>query len=283
MREGAGRAGVNVSRVCRRLQMTRQNYYQRRTARQRRVVDEELVVALVVARRQRHPRLGTRKLDHVIGPELAAAGVGIGRDRLFALLRARGLLVPRVRAEYPCTTSSYHLLPVFQNRIKALQPTQPNEVWVGDITYLRTLEGFLYLALLTDKFSRKIVGYHCGDTLEAIGCLQALNVALAELPAGAQPIHHSDRGSQYCCHEYVHRLGAAGLAISMTEADHCAENALAERLNGILKAEYGLGTQMDSKPQARKMVAQAVALYNTERPHTALKYQTPAAVHSLAA
>jgi transposase InsO family protein len=263
--------------------MSRQNYYACRQERQRRAVDEGLLVALVRVERQRQPRLGGRKLHHLIRQELVKAGIKVGRDRFFEVLRAHSLLLAPVPAEYPCTTHSNHYLPVYGNRIKGLAVQQPNEVWVGDLTYLRTVEGFLYLALLTDKWSRKIVGYHCGDTLEAVGCVQALKMALATLPAGEHPIHHSDQGSQYCSHEYVNGLRARGLTVSMTEADHCAENALAERMNGILKQEYGLGQRMKTKAQARQLAAQAVSLYNTRRPHLALGMRTPAAVHSCAA
>lgn len=263
--------------------MSRQNFYTRRKQRQRRLIDEDLVVHLVQKERQLQPRLGTRKLQVVLRPELEQAGVKIGRDRLFEVLRQKELLVPPPKAEFPRTTRSYHCLPVFTNRVKDLKVEKPNEVWVGDLTYLRTEEGFVYLALLTDKMSRKIVGYHCGDTLESEGCLQALERALADLPEGAQPIHHSDRGSQYCCRQYVQRLNERGLGISMTEADHCAENALAERMNGILKSEYSLGWQFRTKAEARLAVNQAVHLYNTRRPHTALKFQVPSQVHSLAA
>jgi putative transposase len=188
------------------------------------------------------------------------------------------LLAPLPK-EYPQTTDSYHCLPVFANLVKDREVKQPNEVWVSDLTYLRTAEGFLYLALVTDKFSRKIVGYHCGDTLEAVGCVRALGMALKDLPAWAHPIHHSDQGSQYCCHEYVRALGSRGLTISMTVADHCAENALAERMNGILKQEYGLGRELATKAGARRAVDQGIWLYNTRRPHTALNYRLPAEVH----
>jgi putative transposase len=263
--------------------MSRQNYYARRQQRQRRSVDAELLVALVRVERQRQPRLGGRKLRFLIGPQLHQAGVTVGRDRFFEVLRERLLLVPPVAAVYPCTTNSYHCLPVFGNRIKELTLRQPNEVWVGDLTYLRTTEGFLYLALLTDKWSRKIVGYHCGDTLEAVGCVQALDMALRELPAGVCPIHHSDQGSQYCSHEYTQKLRERGLTVSMTEKDHCAENALAERMNGILKSEYGLGQCLKTKAQARALAHQAVRLYNRCRPHTALAMRMPEEVHSLAA
>jgi transposase InsO family protein len=259
--------------------MSRQNYYARRRARQRAVVDAGLITSLVQAERQVQPRLGTRKLRVVLKGALAKAGVAVGRDRFFEVLRGGGLLLAPLPKEYPRTTNSYHCLPVFTNQIKDRVLCQPNEVWVSDLTYLRTAEGFLYLALVTDKFSRKIVGYHCGDTLEAVGCVQALGMALKDLPAWAHPIHHSDQGSQYCCHEYVNELVARGLTISMTERDHCAENALAERMNGILKSGYGLGQKIKTKAQARQMVDQGVQLYNDRRPHTALAYQTPAAVH----
>lgn len=240
-------------------------------------------MALVIEERKIQPRLGARKLHFLLKGILAKEGVGLGRDRFFEVLREQGLLLERKPAEYPCTTDSQHYLPVFKNEIKERVLTRPNEVWVSDLTFLRTAEGFLYLALMTDKYSRKIVGYHCGETLAAAGCVLALEMALAGLPEGEHPMHHSDRGSQYCCHEYVDHLVARGLGISMTEQDHCAENALAERMNGILKSEYGLGGEMKDKAQARCAVAQAVLLYNTRRPHKALGYRFPGTVHSLAA
>jgi len=270
-----------VSAVCRKLGMSRQNYYARRRQRQRRAVDAQLVVQMVQQERQVQPRLGTRKLHSMFKGPLAQAGVRIGRDRFFETLREGGMLLEPRRSEHPCTTDSYHCLRLFPNRIKDLQVARPNQVWVGDLTYLRTFEGFLYLALLTDKHSRKIVGYHCAETLEAQGCLAALNMALAAMPPGATPIHHSDRGTQYCCHEYVDRLVKGGLSVSMTEIHHCAENALAERMNGILKGEYGLDGEFRCKQSARRATDQAVFLYNTRRPHTALNYRVPERVHAL--
>lgn len=215
--------------------------------------------------------------------QLREAGVKIGRDRLFGLLRQRDLLVKRKRSAYPRTTCSRHSLPIFRNLIKDLKINQANEVWVADLTYVRTREGYLFLALLTDKYSRKIVGFHSGDTLEAEGCCLALAMALADLPKGCKPIHHSDRGTQYCCHEYVNRLTARGLLVSMTETNHTAENALAERMNGILKQEYGLDMEFETKEAARQAIREAIHLYNHHRPHTALDYAVPAQVHSMAA
>jgi transposase InsO family protein len=259
--------------------MTRQNYYARRQLRKRRAVDAELVVGLVRLERQLQPRLGTRKLRVLLEKPLAEAGVQLGRDRFFELLRGQGLLLARRRSERPQTTHSYHSLPVFRNLVKGRELKRANEVWVGDLTYLRTEEGFMFLSLLTDKVSRHIVGYHCADSLESIGCQEALKMALQGLPSGQQPIHHSDRGSQYCCHDYVKLALEGGLAMSMTEIDHCAENALAERMNGILKSEYGLDQRFKTKAQTTQAVNQAIHLYGTRRPHTALGNRFPARVH----
>jgi len=275
--------GVTVSAVCRQLGITRQNYYARRHARQRRQVDGSLVVAFVMEERKIQPRLGARKLHFMLKGIWVKEGVTLGRDRFFEVLRQEGLLLEPQAAAYPCTTNSRHYLRVYGNRIKELAVSKPNEVWVGDLTYIRTEVGFLYLSLLTDKSSRKVVGYHCGDTLESSGCLEALKNALADMPKGAAPIHHTDRGSQYCCHEYVKWVEAAGMSMSMTETDHCAENALAERMNGILKSEYGLGGRFKTKASAQLAVDQAVHLYNTRRPHTALDFRTPQEAHALAA
>jgi putative transposase len=263
--------------------MTRQNYYARRKRRQRRQVDGELVAGLVQRERRLQPRLGTRKLYHLLKGELAQAGVRLGRDRMFEEMRQRDLLLEPVPADYPRTTQSYHNLPVFRNLVKDVEVKAPNEVWVSDLTYVRTAEGYLYLALITDKYSRKIVGWNLGDNLEAVGCARALERALEELPPESRPIHHSDQGSQYCCHAYVNRLQTQGLPISMTESNHCAENALAERMNGILKQEYGLGAEFGSKTTVYAVVRQSIELYNTRRPHSALGNRFPAQVHQAGA
>jgi transposase InsO family protein len=260
--------------------MSRQNYYQKRRRRRRQQVDEDLVVELVLRERRLQDRLGGRKVFHLIKSELIKAGVKIGRDRFFEVLDFRGLLLAPVKSQWPCTTSSSHYLPVFTNRIKDLKVQGPNEVWVSDLTYIRTEEGFMFLALITDKFSRKIVGYDIDDTLEVIGSLRALDRAIRDLPAGAIPIHHSDRGSQYCCHEYVQKIKEANLSMSMTEHNHCAENAMAERMNGILKQEYGLGARLRTKALAQTMASNAVHLYNTRRPHLELNMDFPARVHT---
>ena len=276
------RPGVSVDRLCEKTGMSRQNYYKRRTARSRKTVDEDLVVQVVIRERQLQPRLGTRKLKHVLGDDFREAGVEVGRDRMFEILRSRDLLVPPL-PKSPRTTNSRHSLPVFRNLIAELELVAPNQVWVNDITYIRTLEGFEYLSLNMDLYSHKIVGFHCGDDLSTAGCLAAVDKAVADLPEGCHPIHHSDRGCQYCSHEYVDRLTDQGLILSMTEVNHCAENSVAERLNGILKQEYGLGHTFLTRVHTRAAVEQAVWLYNTRRPHMSLQLKTPAEVHGKAA
>jgi len=279
---GAKQAGIGVSELCARVGMSRQNYYAARRLRHRRQVDEGMIVQLVKRERRMQPRLGGRKLLHLLSPELAEAKVEVGRDRFFEVLAEADLLVaPKPGA--PRTTNSHHSLPVFGNLLAGKVFYAPNEAWVSDLTYIRTKEGMLYGALITDAYSRKIVGAHISDTLEAEGCLLALDQALRELPVGKHPLHHSDRGCQYCCHEYVERLQARGLPISMTQVMHCYENAQAERVNGILKQEYEMDRTFCTKAQAKKAFEQAVWLYNHRRPHLRLNYRFPAAVHAEAA
>ncbi len=262
--------------------MSRQYYYAARRLRQRRQIDEAMIVELVKRERRLQPRLGGRKLLHLLRVEFNEVGVQVGRDRFFELLAESDLLVVP-KAGVARTTNSRHSLPVFSNLLAGKLLSAPNQAWVSDLTYIRTDEGFLYAALITDAYSRKIVGAHIDDSLEAEGCLFALEQALSTLPAGKRPIHHSDRGCQYCCHEYVERLQSRGLAISMTQVMHCYENAQAERVNGILKQEYELERRFRTKEQARKAFEQAVWLYNHRRPHLRLNYRFPADVHEQAA
>ena len=238
-----------------------------------------LVLALVKAEREQQPRLGVRKLYYLIAPELEAAGVKLGRDRLFVEVAKVGWLVARKSREWPKTTRVDPNLPVFKNLIKRHRATGPNQVWVADITYIRTQEAFMYLSLITDRWSRKIVGYHLGETLETGPVLKALAMALKGLQGAGRPIHHSDRGCQYASHAYVGAAQKAGLVMSMTEKNHSAENALAERVNGILKQEYWLDAHFENRQQARQSTVRGIDLYNTRRPHTALRFATPEEVH----
>jgi transposase InsO family protein len=259
--------------------MTRQNYYKSRQVRERLAVEEALVLELIGQERRYMPRLGCRKLRYLVQAELEAAGVRIGRDRFFALLRRHNMLIAPPRRGVR-TTDSRHGLAVYPNLAKDMQVTGPNQLWVSDITYIRTDEGFIYLSLVMDAFSRKILGFDSCDTLEMEGVLRAGAQAIQQLPAGAYVVHHSDRGSQYCSQPYIQQLQAAKMGISMTEKNHCYENGKAERLNGILKQELGMGTSFRCKAMVAPAVAEAVAIYNQCRPHGKLQMRVPQQVHN---
>jgi len=275
-------SGCSLSGLCRAAGISRQGYHKQRREREREEVDEELIISLVRALRAKHPRLGGRKVLMQVHDRLRGAGIIIGRDRFFAVLRKWGLLVePKRRAAR--TTDSRHALPLYRNLLFERKPTAPHQVWVSDITYIRTDGGFLYLSLVSDLYSREVVGWNLDRSLDAAASVKALRMAMAQLPANRWPVHHSDRGSQYCCREYVDVLRERGLSISMTEENHCYENSHAERINGILKLEYNLDLGFRNERQARAGVSEAIFLYNHERPHTALKMKVPAAVHRDAA
>lgn len=213
---------------------------------------------------------------------LQASGISVGRDTLFRTLAEHDLLV-RPKKKTVRTTYYDENLPVFRNLLYDLEPTQAHQVWVSDVTFIATDEGFTYLSLITDRVSRRIVGWNAGDTNAATECIKALQMAIAQLPKERCPIHHSDRGSQYCCHEYVAVLRNRGLSVSMTEQNHCYENCYAERVNGILKDEFNLDGKFRTRAQARFAIAQAVCTYNGRRPHSSLNLQTPDQVHGTAA
>jgi putative transposase len=269
---------VTISGLCRISGLSRQGYYAGRRERCRKAVAGERVLDAVRCERALQPRIGTRKLQVVLG----SGGLTVGRDRLFELLGEHDLLVPRKKKTVR-TTWYDQSLPVYRNLLYQLEPTQPNQVWVSDITYVATDEGFVYLALLSDKISRRIVGWNLADTNEAAEAIKALRMAIAELPPDRFPIHHSDRGSQYCCHDYVEVLNKRSLSISMTEENHCYENAQAERVNGILKDEFNLDRIFRTKAQARRAAAEAITTYNTRRLHLSLHMRTPDQVHLHAA
>ena len=275
-------SGCTFAGLCRLAGISRQGYYKQRHRRQRRELDEGLIIELTRAMRAQHPRMGSLKLHGELKPALSEAGVEVGRDRFHEALREHGLLVePKKKAAR--TTFSDHSLPVYRNLLCQLEPTAANQVWVSDITYIDTDEGFAYLSLVTDLVSRKIVGYNLGETLEAGESVKALEMAIEELPDNRWPMHHSDRGSQYCCHQYVDCLTRRNLPISMTEQNHCYENCYAERVNGILKDEYNLDRRFRDRQQARAAVRQSIGLYNNYRPHRSLNMRKPAEVHKLAA
>lgn len=269
--------------MCAAAGLSRQAYYKDRKARRHKAIDEEAILEVVRAERRLQPEIGGRKLLRIVGAELEDTGVRIGRDRFFELLRREGLLIGRKEARAPRTTWSAHGFRDYDNLLVDLVIRGPHEAWVSDITYVRTKEGFVYVFVITDRWSRKIVGYNAAVSLEAEGAVRALSMALGQLPEGKVPIHHSDRGIQYCCWQYVEILEGRGIRVSTTQENHCYENAVAERVNGILKQEYWLGETFETRSDAAEALRQAVWLYNTRRPHTSLEYRTPSEVHGAAA
>jgi len=269
---------MSVTALCKRIGISRQAYYKEHHKREKLTIQEELLIGEIKKIRQKHERMGGRKLLDKLTGLMTESNIYIGRDRFFDFLRRNYLLIRR-RKKAPYTTDSRHGLRTYPNLLKNMELTAPHQAWVSDITYIRTWEGFSYLSLITDAYSRQIVGYHVGHNLEVEGCLKALRMAIRQLPYGAHPIHHSDRGSQYCSHAYTGFLKNHQIRISMTEENHCYENAMAERLNGILKHEYRLKESYPSRKIARTACVQAVCLYCTDRPHMSLGMKTPHEVH----
>ncbi len=222
------------------------------------------------------PNLGCRKLHYLLRKTLLISGhSSIGRDKLFQLLRERNMLILRKR-KYAITTDSNHQFEVYKNLILDKAITRKNQVWVSDITYVKTKKGFSYISLITDAFSRKIVGYHASNSLELTGCVKAYKMALKK---GKPEIHHSDRGSQYCSYVYTGLVKKYGAKISMAAAGNCYENALAERINGILKHEFNLNAKFDNLKHVRKTLDQVIKVYNEKRPNWALNLKVPNEVY----
>lgn len=261
--------------------LSRQAYYQGQRRHTQRECRSEAVLQLVRERRLRQPRMGTRKLHHALREPLTQAGIELGRDALFDVLRNAGMLVPPRRA-YHKTTDSHHRFRRHANLLRAgeqqMHATAAEQVWVADITYLPTNDKVVYLSLVTDAYSRKIVGWHVHDSLQTEPVAQALKMALRARQSDQRLVHHSDRGIQYCASYYQAIHQRHGLLCSMTDGYDCYQNALAERVNGILKGEL-LVQRPANLEQARRMVGESIQIYNTERPHLSLKMQTPDAVH----
>lgn len=272
----------NIETICDAFSLKRDAYYKLHKRYLAKKEVEQIVVELVRKSRRTLPREGTRKLMKSLHNDFHKQHLKIGRDRLFRILRENELLVRRKKYSSR-TTNSYHRFHKYNNIIKNLKINRPNQVWASDITYIRTIKGFCYLALVTDMYSRKIVGYDLSDSLELKGCVRALNKAIYNAKNTKLLIHHSDRGIQYCSNIYTQILKRKKIEISMTEENHCYENAMAERVNGILKDEFYLDQTFTSVVHAKKATKNAIKLYNTKRLHLSLDYKTPNYVHQYAA
>jgi transposase InsO family protein len=240
--------------------------------------EDEIILGMVHRIRKDMPRLGGRKLIHLIR-QSSAGQLATGRDGFYDLLRRNGLLIRR-RRNRVVTTHSFHWLRKYPNLIRGLTASRPNQIWVSDITYIKTEEGFLYLFLLTDVYSRRIMGWQLADNMESENAVIALRQAIENANGKVQgTIHHSDRGMQYCSGDYVKILLNNQMKISMTENGDPYENAIAERVNGILKDEWLYEMQLKNQKQTMEILNQIIALYNENRPHLSLKYQTPETVY----
>lgn len=270
---------IGLSRLCRLLGITRQAYYQHFWHQLSIITEHELVLKEVMEIRKNHRYIGTRKLYEMIQPFLLEHQIKMGRDALFDLLGANKMLV-RKKKRRIYTTNSFHWLKKYPNLIKGFIPESINQLWVSDITYWKVKTNYLYISLITDAYSRKIVGYNVSETLEAVGPAQALKMAIREQKNNLNNLcHHSDRGIQYCSQEYISLLNENRIKISMTETGDPLDNSVAERINGIIKNEYLCNYNPQNLEEAKDVLDHAILLYNAERPHMSIGNLTPDQVH----
>jgi len=272
---------IGLAKLCGWFGVTRQAYYKNNWDSITTTIEEELILQQVKAIRKNHRVMGGRKLYDLLRPFIAEHQIKIGRDALFKILSANGLLV-RKRKSRIRTTNSYHWMRRYPNIIKGFVPTAPNQLWVSDITYWKIKnDQHLYISFITDAYSHQIVGYHVAETLETIESIQALNMALSTIKntTGLNLIHHSDRGLQYCSNAYVALLKKRNIQISMTESGDPLDNAIAERINGIIKEEYLLNHVVKNLKQAKQLLKSVINLYNNERPHMSIGNLTPNTIH----
>lgn len=272
---------AGVARLCGLFGKTRQALYDAEWRQTDELMQEELIVKMVIETRKdlQQPKLGGVKLYNLLKGKITEHGMKLGRDAFFRVLKQNNLLVKR-KKKYVITTMSKHHFKKWPNLIQNIEVQHPEQVWVSDITYLRTETGFAYLSLITDACSRKIMGFHLSQELKAKGCIIALKKALKERKyPDRKLIHHSDRGIQYCCDQYVSLLLDHKIQISMTQSGSPYDNAIAERINGILKTELGLDKTFKSYFDALEPLAAAVFTYNNLRPHMSCNWLTPEQAH----
>lgn len=263
---------VGLQTICGLFGYTRQAYYKQLKVNSKNNLNEKIVLDMVKSYRTLMPRIGGTKLHYLLNE----SGYKIGRKELYIILRNNSLLIRR-RKKYTITTDSKHWLKKYPNLIRGFNFNRPNLLWVSDITYINVADSFAYLSLITDAYSHKIVGYSLSETLESQSTISALKLAIAHTPASERLglIHHSDRGVQYCCKKYITLLQRNDIRISMTENGDPYENALAERVNGILKSEWIDYEKYATFSQAKERIDQIINIYNTMRPHASCDMLTP--------
>lgn len=263
--------------TCDLLGVNRQVYYRTLKSNKRKQAIAQTVICLVRNLRNIMPKLGVRKLYYLLKDQLST--LSVGRDKLFRILRANHMLI-KPKKRYHITTDSHHRFRKHKNLVNSLEIEKPEAVWVSDITYVGTRKKPSYLALITDAYSKKIVGYNVSNSLSAEGSLQALDMALKARIYRNQPlIHHSDRGLQYCSDEYQEVLKNNGIMPSMTEKYDPYENAIAERVNGILKQEFDIARSIKNLEVKIKLIKNAIEIYNNQRPHLSNQMLTPMLMH----
>ncbi len=265
---------------CQLFGYAKQAYYKQRITLADTRLKEGLILDHVLQIRRQMPRLGGRKLYYLTKPVLDTHGIKYGRDKLFELLGREGLLITK-RKQYTKTTNSQHWMRKYPNLIKDMVPSRPEQLWVADITYVSGDDGHNYLHLITDAYSKQIMGHELCSNLEASSTLRALKIAIANRQYPQHPLtHHSDRGLQYCSKLYTDILKKNHIQISMTENGDPYENAVAERVNGILKDEFDIGELPGEIADIRKQAGQSINIYNQLRPHLSCKMLTPVQMHA---
>jgi len=264
--------------LCGLFGYTRQAWYDNNKRQTCRQMEEVFILEEAITLRESHKRMGTEKMLLLMQPLLEEHNIKYGRDKFYYLLRAHGLTIRR-RKPGPKTTNSNHVYRKYPNIVRGIEILSAGKMWVSDITYIRTNKGFVYLSLITDNYSKKVVGWCLWPDLTSTGALNALKMAVACENVSNNLIHHSDRGIQYCCNDYVNYLNGAAINISMTENGDPYENAVAERVNGILKDEYELAETFSDYNQAHEAVKMAISKYNNKRPHRSCNMMTPAQAH----
>lgn len=272
----------SIDNLCAAFGYTRQAWYSHLRKLQLHFLEEEIVLEKIHEIRKALPKTGCIKLYKELNAGfLQGHGIAMGRDAVFNLVRAQGMLINR-KKKWAYTTNSFHRFKIHADLVQRRPAIRAEEIWVSDITYLRTSTCFIYLSLVTDAYSRKIVGYHLASDLKAIGCIKALKKALSGRIYPTRPlIHHSDRGTQYCCDDYISLLRDSNIQISMTQTGSPYDNAIAERINGILKMEFDLEKTFKNIAQAKLSVELGIHNYNNLRLHTNCDFQTPQNTHQL--
>lgn len=272
----------SIDNLCASFGYTRQAWYSHLRSVRLYFIEQEIVLEKIDEIRKELPKTGCIKLYKELNNGfLQGHGISMGRDAIFNLMRSQGMLI-KTKKKWARTTNSFHRFKVHPDLVQRRAAIQAEEIWVSDITYLRTSGCFIYLSLVTDAYSRKIVGYHLASDLRTIGCIKALKMALKGRIYPIRPlIHHSDRGTQYCCDDYICLLRESQIFISMTQSGSPYDNAIAERVNGILKMEFDLERTFKNIAQAKAWVELGIHKYNNLRLHTSCDFQTPQNAHIL--